>query len=580
MHWTLGGHIHIWGTYGQKCLIMIDDGTSIPAGQKVTTRVCVVGGGPAGITLALELASKGIDIIILEAGGLKQKQTSLRDLDGEVVSTDSHATLTQCRSRQLGGTSAQWVGRCLPMDEIDFQARDYVSYSGWPIQFSEISRHYPKASEYCQIGRYDYNVESALPDPEKSIVRGLTNGAVTSNRIERWSLPVRFGKLYRSALSKNKHIHVLLNTTCTGIDLNPKNRTTDSLNVSAAPGHNFHVNAQIYVLAGGGLESTRLLLASNQVDRDGIGNHSGHLGKYYMGHLFGSVAEIIFSGDPRQTNYGFIRDAQGVYCRHRMQIAADIQRKMSIQNTAFWLSNLPPANPLHQSGTLSAAYLALQIPVLRDRLAPVVIQEMFCRDARIDTILPHVKNILRDLPQTSCHSMEYLYRSLFSRRKMPALFVYNSGNRYQLQYHAEHSPNRNSRVTLCDKRDRFGLPQLRVDLRYTHQDIESVVRAHKVLVQELEGKQKLAHIRFNSGDTHLHIAKQAKDGYHQIGTTRMSSHEDLGVVDSQCRVHSVQNLYVCSSSVFPTSGQANPTLTIVALAVRLANHITKTLNDQ
>ncbi len=552
---------------------MIEDGRNIPNAQVLSTQVCVIGAGAAGVTLALELASQHLEVILLEAGGLKADKASLRDAAGEIASTGHHAPLSECRSRQLGGTTALWVGRCLPLDPIDLERRDYLPGSGWPIEWAELERWYSRANDYCHAGTSTYTLAEALPDAPVSLVPGFRDGALIGSHIERWSLPTHFGRHHRQALSASKRIRVLLYAACTDIEFNSEQRRVTTVSAATAPGRGFQVRAQTFVLAGGGLENTRLLLASNKTETRGIGNRHGHLGRYYMGHVFGSVAEIRFQGDPRKTVYGLERDADGVYCRRRIWLAPQTQQEEGLLNTAFWSSNPPASNPKHRNGILSIAYLALSLPFLRERLAAPVIRKMFIGESPDRSWWPHLCNIFSDLPRSSLQGTFFIYRRLFTRRHIPALFVYNPANRYDLYYHAEQAPNRDSRVVLADDVDRFGMRRLRVDLRYSFQDIDSVFRAHEVLAREIQDRQGLASIHYKRGDVRGHILEQASDGFHQIGTTRMSANERDGVVNGDCRVHGTQNLYVCSSSVFPTSGHANPTLTIVALAVRLGHHI-------
>jgi choline dehydrogenase-like flavoprotein len=554
---------------------LIEDGRNIPDAQVLNTQICVIGAGAAGITLALELAGRGLDVILLEAGGLKADKASCRDLDGEIASKEHHAPLFESRSRQLGGTTAQWVGRCLPLDPIDLERRDYLPGSGWPIEWRDLERWYPRANAYCHAGACAYTLAGALPDAPGSLVPGFRDGALIGSHIERWSLPTHFGRHHRRALAVSKKIRVLLYSICTEIDFDPEHRRITTVSAATTPERRFQVRAQTFVLAGGGLETTRLLLASNKVETSGIGNRHGHLGRYYMGHVFGSVAEIRFHGNPRGTIYGLERDADGVFCRRRIWLAPQTQKKEGLLNTAFWPSNPPAGNPDHRSGILSAAYLALSLPYLRDRLAAPVIRKMFIGDVADRRWWLHLRNILVDLPRATHQGTHFLYRRLVTQRHIPALFVRSPTNRYDLSYHAEQSPNRDSRVVLADAVDRFGMPRLRVDLRYRFQDIDSVVRAHDVLAREMQDRQGVASIRYKRSDVYGHILEQASDGYHQIGTTRMAANERDGVVNEDCRVHDTQNLYVCSSSVFPTSGHANPTLTIVALAVRLGLHISR-----
>ncbi len=557
---------------------MILDGSEVAAGDVLDTDICVVGAGPAGITLALELASYGIDVLLLEAGGEKFNELSEQDLKGDNVSLDHHAPLTECRSRQLGGTSALWVGRCLPLDPIDLEKRTHVTDSGWPIDWTELERYYPRANKYCHVGDYAYTVQSALASPPMPFIPGLHEGVLSTRYIERWSLPTHFGRHYRNELASSKKIRLLLNSACVDMELDAQSRRLIGLVAATSPGRQFKIHARQYILAGGGLETTRLLLASNTVEQDGLGNRSGHLGRYYMGHLFGSVATIHLSGNTSQTINGFEQDYQGIYCRRRIWVMPDTQRKERLLNTAFWPTNPPAADPDHRNGILSAAYLALTLPYLGNRLAPPAIKKMFCGDSDKIAYSQHLLNVFRDFPRVSTYGAYYLYRRFFTQRSIPALFVSDPANCYDLYYHAEQSPNPESRVTLANEPDRLGMRRLKVDLRFREQDINSVVRAHRVLESELDLEQEVTRIKFKRQDIHSHVREQACDGYHQIGTTRMAVHERDGVVNQNCRVHGVENLYVCSSSVFPTSGHANPTLTIVALAVRLANHISSRLN--
>jgi len=557
---------------------LIEDARHFPQGHILKTEICIVGAGAAGITSALELADLGKDVILLEAGGWRADRRFDNDLEGEIVSRGHHAPLAECRLRRFGGTTASWVGRCLPLDPIDLDKRAHVPYSGWPISRQELDRYYPRANRYCHAGPYAYEAKTALPQAVKPLIPGFEEGALISNRIERWSLPTRFGLHYRGAVKESKKILALLNATCTHIAINPGNRLVESVVAASKPGRLFQVRALAYILAGGGLETTRLLLASNDVDPGGIGNRRGLLGRFYMGHLFGSIAEIQFLGDVDPAIHGFERDAEGVYCRRRIWVSPESQRQEGLLNTVFWINNPPAANPDHRSGILSAAYIALSLPVLRDKLAPPVIQQMFRGDFKCPSYWPHFRNIMLSLPQTSAFGAYYLYRRLFTRRRIPALFVGSRANRYNLSYHAEQAPNPDSKVTLSDSVDRFGIPRLRVDARYSKLDIDSIVRAHEVLAAEFL-RQGIAAVAYKRDNVNRHVFEQAADGYHQIGTTRMAAAERDGVVNEDCRVHGVKNLYVCSSSVFPTSGHANPTLTIVALAVRLAHHLASHLRQ-
>ena len=550
---------------------VIDDGRTIPLGQVLKAGICIIGAGPAGVTLALELAKRGKDVLMLEAGGWHADRRTQGDLEGEIGSA-AHAPLTECRSRQFGGTSAVWSGRCLPLDAIDFEARDYVLSSGWPIGWEEIARYYPQANRYCHAGACAYAWHEAFPHDPEAAGRDVQDGVLVGDRIERWSLPTHFGRHYRRPLERSRAIRVLLHSVGLNLNLDPEGRRVVALDAAGAPGRHFRVVAETFIIAAGGLETTRLLLASNQQDPRGTGNRDGLLGRYYMGHVFGSVAEIQFLKGTGSEFQLFLRDADGVFCRRRLWLAPATQRREKLLNTSFWTTNPPAADPAHGDGILSAAYIALSLPILRDRIAPPAIQKMFRGDQACSSWWLHVRNVLHQLPETAAYGSRYFLKRLFAKRRIPALFVPSPNGRYDLFYHAEQAPNRESRVKLAGSRDRFGMQRISVDLRYQAQDIDSVVRAHEVVAEDLL-RQGIATVHFKKADVRRHILEQARDGFHQIGTTRMASSERHGVVDEDCRVHGIANLYVCGSSVFPTAGHANPMLTIVALAVRLAHRL-------
>jgi choline dehydrogenase-like flavoprotein len=190
------------------------------------------------------------------------------------------------------------------------------------------------------------------------------------------------------------------------------------------------------------------------------------------------------------------------------------------------------------------------------------------------SIAQHLWNVLRDAPAVSWFVPSFFVRRYVNRRRLPGFFVYSASNTYALHYHAEQVPNPESRIALSDERDQIGMRRAVIDLRYSEQDIDSVIRTHRLLDGYLRrlGAGQLA---YWYDDLPSAVMRQAADGLHQIGTTRMAQAPSDGVVDPDCRVHGTRNLYVCSSSVFPTSGQANCTLPTLALAARLAAHLAR-----
>jgi len=556
---------------------MITSAREIPPETQLEADICIVGAGAAGITLALECAHSELDIIVLESGDYTDDGQSQILLRGEIKDVTHHYPLHEARSRLLGGTTALWGGRCIPFDPIDFEKRDYVPFSGWPVTFEEIQEYYKRAQHYCECGEYTYRVAEALPYAQKNITEHFIDGPITSQNIERWSMPTHFGKAYRSQLHSSKNLRVLLNATCSHISAHPDNKDIQYVSVRTDPEQSgFRVKARTYVLAGGGLEVTRLLLASNEIHSNGIGNESGLLGRLYMGHISGSIARARFRGDPSLTIYNFERDQNGIYCRRRFWIDPDMQKKHQLLNTVFWLENPPMADANHNNPILSMAYLALTAPVFGRYLAPASIRKATTSRGTPSSKMKHLLNILRGLPTTIGYVPSFIYRRYFAQRKLPGFFLPSGNNTYDLHYHAEQIPNPDSRVTLSSRLDSLGIPELHIDFKYTEQDVDSVLQSHNLFKRHLETTSG-GTLNFTTQDPATHALQCARDGIHQIGTTRMSSFPKNGVVNKDCRVHGTTNLYVASSSIFPTSSQANPTLTIVAFAIRLADFLKRTL---
>jgi choline dehydrogenase-like flavoprotein len=322
----------------------------------------------------------------------------------------------------------------------------------------------------------------------------------------------------------------------------------------------------------------RLLLNGNRRHPQGIGNSNDQLGRFYMGHISGKIASIKFQTPQQSTISGFVRDAEGVYCRHRLVIGERAQQEHALLNCAFWLDNPPPANAAHRNGILSAAYLALSTPVLRELLAPEAIRQSLVDHPDKTGLGSHLQNVLRDLPAAAGFLAPFLAGRYFRKRRIPGFFLHSRSNEYALHYHGEQAPNPQSRILLDDTSDELGVRRARIDLRFDSQDYDSIMRSHRIVDMRLKSLG-IGELHYTSDIPMDSIKRQARDGFHQIGGARMSRNPQEGVVDANCRLHAVPNLHVASSAVFPTSGQANPTLTIVALAMRLASRLTKALRS-
>lgn len=542
-------------------------------GMTIDADVVVVGAGPIGIVTALELASAGVRVSLIESG-LKRTDHAAQDLADFDSRQDDyfHPRSEVMVRRQVGGTSALWGGRCVKFDAIDYEDRPLTAAAPWPIGYDDVEPYLQRACDWTGCGRAAFNAREVPELARRDMVAGLPDADVRTTDLERWSLPTRFGRQYRAALRDSACLTLWTGLTCTEVVTSDAGDTVDHLVIKALDGGEGRVVAADYVLATGGLEATRLLLASDRHHPAGLGNAGGHLGRWYMSHVEGRVARVQFStGD---VIYDHERDGDGVYVRRRFTFSPDLQRELGIPNAAVWMVNPPIGDPAHRSGILSGVYLTLISPLGRFLLA-AAIRETHTKTGGPPRILAHLGNIARDLLPSIRFAVTFFYARFLRRgRKAPGFFVKSPANRYLLHYHGEHLPHWESRVELTDERDALGMRRIRTRMHFSDADYESVRKAIDLIDAHLR-RHGAGRVEWLTEDVEgsVHAFMKGYAGFHQAGTTRMSATPDGGVVDPNLQVHGVRGLYVASTSVLPTSSQANPTLVGIALGVRLAERL-------
>lgn len=545
--------------------------TDLAPGTQLEADVAIVGAGPTGIVLALELARAGIRVLLLESGGDSFNAAAQRL--GETTGGDPlHTPMSLTTRRQIGGASNLWAGRCVPFDPIDFESRPVVGAARWPVSYEEISRYYARTCEWCICGDAVFDAREIPGLAERSLIPGWPGGEVLAGALERWSLPTNFGRLYGERLRNSHHVTVVSKLTCTEIVCAESGVRVDHLVGHTLAHMRVTVKAARYVLACGGLEATRLLFASDRLHRDGIGNHSGHLGRWYMAHVETRIATARFTTPPERTIYDYERDGDGVYVRRRFTFSPEFLRAHDLPNTAMWLTNPEIADATHANGTLSLIYAMLASPLGR-----YVVSEGI-RQSQLKTTRPvsgahHLRNIARELWPAARFALDFGYRRFVKPgRKVPGFFVPNPENVYPLVYHGEHLPHYESRVFPAAERDALGMPRLETHLHFGERDVDSAVRAHEHFDRYLR-EHRLGCLEYLYEDLAEAIRGRLFGGYHQAGTTRMSASPRDGVLDADLAVHGFSDLYVASGSAFVTSSQANTTFTILAFALRLADHL-------
>ena len=539
---------------------------ALPAGETLRADVCVVGTGPAGLSLACELDAAGLTVAALEAGGMKHDRQEQEFYKGDLVDPLVHPWLHHFRERRFGGTSTIWGGRCTPLDPIDFERRAWVPLSGWPISREALNPFYAQAARYLEIGRCDFGFQSISADAGATIP-GFSSTDILTHQIERFSRPTDFGKLLRERIVASKGLRVVLNAPAVAVRLSADGIVKEILCRTRGGTADLHVHARHYVLALGGLETTRLMLASNDVMPAGIGNDSGMLGRCYMTHLAGTFGAARFA-PAHIPIFDYERDADGVYCRRRLTVSAQAQRRLGIMNTIFRF-HLPDITlPAHRDPVLSAMYL------VKDLVLYEYSRKQRQQPATLRQLAAHVGNVVRGWPELVAFAPHWILRRNLSARKLPSLVRPGRNGTHSIEFHAEQAPNTESRVILGEECDARGMPRLRVDWRICDRDVASVRAAYTLLRSEL-ARTGVAELAYDQARIDREIVKDGAYGGHHLGTARMSDDPRKGVVDADCRVHGVKNFHIASGAVFPTSSQANPTMTIVALALRLASHIAR-----
>lgn len=548
---------------------MIDDLDLLPEGTLVHADVCVIGAGPAGITLALDLADRGLSVVLLESGRFKTDAATQALNAGEVADARLHSPPDKYRLRQLGGASAIWGGRCMPMDPLDFQVRPQVPLSGWPIGHEDLLPYYAQANHWAEAGRFAYDAREALPGAAP-LIAGFESTRIATHGLERFSCPTDFGRRYRQRLALSSRVRVLLGANVTHLQLAEDGRSLASVLAESLKHRRVQVRARATVLATGGLETARLLLASADVAHAGIGNSHDVVGRYYMCHIAGNLGRLQVAGDPSRVRHGYERSPEGIYCRRRLQVVAAEQQRLGLANLVARLHFPRISDPAHASGVLSGLFLA------RRFISYEYAKRLHDAPPQAGDWLRHVRNVLADPVDTASFLAHWLSHRTLAERKFPSVILRNRSNTFSLEIHAEQRPLAASRVTLSAQRDALGLPRLRVDWRWDREDIDSVRRSLDLMASEFEASG-CARLSYRADTLEEDLLRFGAYGGHHLGTARMGSDVRTSVVDAQCQVHGVRNLFVAGSAVFATSSQANPTLTLLALALRLSAHLQQRL---
>ncbi len=546
---------------------MILDAHHLDDGAALQADLCIVGAGAAGISMALELADTPLTVLVLESGGIKAEKDTQALYAGTVAEERLHSPPDTYRQRRFGGTTTIWGGRCMPFDALDFERRDFMPNSGWPIDRSTLLPFYAKANRLCEAGDFAYTVAEAFDRPLRPMIEGFDSPHFTTDTLERFSCPTNFGARYGRRLRAAANVRVLLHANVTRIRLDAAGQCVESLTVNTLGGKTLQASAKHFVLAAGGLEVARLLLAG------GVGNGRDVVGRYYMCHLAGTIGALRVRRPLGAVWNGYDVSAEGVYCRRRLALTPATQRQRHLGNFVARLHHPRITDPEHRNAILSLLFLAkFVIPYEYGK------RLHGGERASLRTWLQHVRNVATGPFDAAGFAWHMLTDRKLAERKFPSIIIKPKANLFSLDFHAEQQPAPESRVELMREVDALGMPKLRVDWRYTRADVDTVGRAIALLAEDIE-RAGVGTLDYDPHSIEFEMTRYGAYGGHHIGTARMGTDPACSVVDADCQVHGVRNLSIASAAVFPTSSQANPTLTVVALALRLANRLRSALGS-
>lgn len=529
----------------------------------IETDVCIVGAGVAGIILAREFIGQKFQVCLLESGDL-MPDTATQSLYEGKNTGHPYYPLDTARARYFGGSSNYWdidIGnnnlgvRLRPLEQIDFEERAWIPYSGWPFGKAHLEPFYKRAQSICQIEPCAYDTE-VWEESGKTARLPLTGDRVQTV-IFKFGSQDLFIREFRNAITRRAdNLLTFLYANVIEVETTETAQQVTRLRVACLQGNTFWVSAKFFILATGGIETPRLLLLSNRIQEAGLGNQHDLVGRFFMEHLH-FWSGIYVPSDAH------ILQSMSLYNRIHIVHEVPIIGKLALTEKVLRHEKLLNQNIQLIPRVLSHAELYPSI-VSKATHSLQILRSAIHNGAMPDNWEGHFKNVAANI--------DHVFMNVLRKFKRKASGSFNKPliNAFRLANMAEQVPNPNSRVSLVAECDQLGQRRVQLHWQLSSTDILSVIRTQQIIDQEL----RRAHL----GRLYIHLKDETPPddlhgGYHHMGTTRMHIAPQKGVVNEHCRVHGMANLFIAGPSVFPTGGYANPTLTIVALAVRLADHL-------
>ncbi len=558
--------------------------------EHIEKDICVIGSGPAGISLAREFIDQNLEVALLESGGIADDPDIQMLADGKNV---GHAMrpMAVCK-RQLGGNSNVWsikirpeqnqIGvRYVPYDEIDFEKRDWIPNSGWPFSRSHLLPYYERAQKVCKLGSFAYEPDAwetrdsdRLPIDSKTVETGMFQFGPAKT----------FYADYRDELEAAQNVDIITYATVVDIRVNDSGKAVTSVKIAAPGGKEAWVHAKVFVLATGGFQNARLLLAANHQQPAGLGNQYDVVGRYYHDHpqavggYFIPKSRQLFN----QTALYDLRQVEGIPVMGFLRLSRSVLEREGLLNTNAIF--FPRPSERQAKAVISFKYL---------------LQTMFgSQKWQLDPKKTKgLSGLLHRIPEAPLSNLanaalgfDYVLRAAYLAKTQNQSLLPNLGRggwsdlsdnsqrfkQFEVMHLLEQSPDPDNRIVLSRDRDALGCQKMELHWRWSHDDAARVVRAQHILADELQ-RAGLGTFHVELDEAGLPKIGRPTGSAHLMGTTRMHDNPRYGVVDANCCVHGINNLFVAGSSTFPTGGYANPTLTVVAMALRLGDFIKQEL---
>lgn len=554
-------------------------------GAVIETDLAIVGGGPVGLAIADRCARAGIDVVLLESGlehedeaheALNQVIAAelARDPDPGGLRTGCHGPQAPLwsaqhqaygvRCRGLGGSTQAWAAKLAPFDEIDFAPRGWVPNSGWPIGRDELLPHLDRARELLGL--------CPTEPPSRFADAGLRScywqfARSTAERLD----VMRFGRDFAPGLPPN--VRVLLDATVTRLGFDPAAQAVHELQVVSLAGASLIVKPRRLVLAAGGIENARLLLVSDDVEPGGIGNQHDLVGRYLIDHAGIRLGQVKGAGNigllARKFGfYGLNHAGRSHMFQHGLALSPELQEQEGLLNAAAYFAPQRAADDPFDA--LKRLIRGRSDERWRDLAATTRGMGLIARGMGARALAWHgTPETLREfVVGLAIRLAPNMVADEFVSGGLPHKLTW-----LNIEAICETAPDPGNRISLSNRKDALGMPIASATWRVG--PIEW--RTLEVLAASLERVMAADGYPAPTLVGWVRDEDPARptliDLAHTMGTTRMASDPRGGVVDTDCRVFGVSNLYIAGGSVFPTGGHANPTWMYLALALRLADHL-------